>query len=144
MYYSDTDAATLYPRQLATQIVNRTDSRSEHLAHLRASTALHHTLFHPSIVSLLSTLATSSASYHVLELCPKGTLHDFLHSRNPPTLTEAELRGVLKSVVAAVSYLHKRNIVHRDIKPSNILLGDDFRVVSTLARRHARPRLRLL
>lgn len=100
------------------------------LAHLPRTTSLHQSLFHPSVVSLVSTFSTPSVGYHVLEYCSNGTLHTYLHSRHPPVLAEDELRGVLKSVVAALVYLQNQRIVHRDIKPSNILLTEDFRVVS--------------
>ncbi|EKM49559.1 uncharacterized protein PHACADRAFT_73566, partial [Phanerochaete carnosa HHB-10118-sp] len=92
------------------------------------SASLHRNLFHPSILSLLSSFTTASAQYQVLELCPNGTLYDFLHSRSPPVLSEAELRSILKSLIAALVYLKKSLVIHRNIQPSNILLGEDFRV----------------
>ena len=67
-----------------------------------------------------------------MEYCSSGTLHDLLQSRRPPVLQEAELRGVLKSLAGALTYLHKRFIIHGDIKPSNVLLGEDCRIVSNV------------
>lgn len=69
-----------------------------------------------------------------MEFCPNGTLHDLLQSRHPPVLSEPELRGVLKSLVSALTYLHKRLVIHRDIKPSNILLGENCGLVSGIFR----------
>lgn len=67
--------------------------------------------------------------FHVLELCSAGNLQDFLHTREPPTLTEDEVRGVIKSICDALTYLRKELVVHRDVKPSNILLSGDYGVV---------------
>ncbi|KAI0917288.1 hypothetical protein AcW2_007460 [Taiwanofungus camphoratus] len=103
------------------------DSTTE-IAHLASSTALHQALHHPSIVSLLSTFSTPSGHYHVLELCPQGTLSVFVQQRKPPVLSEGELRGVVKCMVEALIYLRKERVLHRDIKASNILLTDDFRI----------------
>ncbi|KAH9950661.1 kinase-like domain-containing protein [Amylocystis lapponica] len=97
-------------------------------AHLTSSASLHQALHHPSIVSLLSTFSTSTDHYQVLELCSRGTLSDFLHSRTPSTLSEDELRGIVKTMVDALMCLRKERIIHRDIKASNILLTDDFRI----------------
>lgn len=66
-----------------------------------------------------------------MELCPNGTLYDFLHLRQPSVLSEAELRGVLKSLVGALAYLHKQSIILRDLNLHAIVLGEDYRVVST-------------
>lgn len=91
--------------------------------------SLHQSLSHPCIVSLFSTFTTPSAQFHLLELCSGGTLAHCLQD-NP--LTEAHLRGVLKSLVEALIYLKKQGIVHRNIRPSNVLLTSDRRVVSCL------------
>lgn len=97
----------------------------------RAAIALHLSLHHPTIVSLLSIFGPPSAHYHVLEYCSRGTLHGFLRSRDPPLLTEPEMRSVLKSLAGSLVYLRKERVLHRDINPSNIYIHDDFRVVST-------------
>lgn len=107
-------------------------SYSSDAAHLPSSEAVHQTLHHPSIVSLLSCFSTPSARYHVLEFCPNGSLSSFLHSRPTRSLSEQELRAIARNLVEALIYLKKEYVIHRDIKPSNILLTDDFRLVSVL------------
>lgn len=81
-------------------------------------------------MSLLSTFSTPSAHYQVLELCAHGSLLTFLHSRSPQTLSENEVRGVLRTLVDALIYLKKELVVHNNIKPENVLLTHDFRIVS--------------
>ena len=99
-------------------------------AQFRSSTALHQSLFHPSILSLISAFSTPSAEYHVLEHCPHGSLHEFLQARDPPVLSEAELQGMLKSLIPGLSYLHKHLVCHRNLNPRNILFTEDYRPVS--------------
>jgi polo-like kinase 4 len=98
---------------------------------MNVSTSLHLALHHPSIVSLLSTFSTATAYYHVLEFCSHGSLADFLCTRHPPMLSESELCGLLKSLVNALLYLHKEQVLHGNIKAENILITDDYRIVRT-------------
>ena len=42
---------------------------------------------------------------------------------------EDELRGVVKSLVDALTYLRKERIIHRNLKPSSVLLDETFRPV---------------
>ena len=102
---------------------------------MASATALHLSLHHPNIVSLFSCFSTSTAHYHVLELCTGGTISGFLRTRDSSILSESEMRGVMKSLVDALLYLRKECVIHRDIKPANILLTHDYRIV-----RHLLPR----
>lgn len=94
--------------------------------------ALQHTLHHPSIISLFSEFSTPLDRYQVLELCPKGSLATFLHSRRPSVLSEDELRVVVKGVVNALTYLQTQQILHNSLSPDHILLTQDLSPVHSL------------
>lgn len=96
------------------------------------STSLYQALCHPNIVALYSIASSESSffDYHVLELCSEGSLLALLHSRNPPTLIEAELRNVTKGIAGALAYLKDERIIHGSISLSHILLGQGFKPVS--------------
>lgn len=96
------------------------------------SATLHQALHHPNIVALYSVLSISAAQYHALELCPGGNLHDFVSSRDPPILSEADIRRLLKGMANALLYLRREKIVHRNINPTNILLTGSTEPVSQM------------
>ena len=61
-----------------------------------------------------------SRIYLVTELCPGQELFDELVTRK--TFGEAEAANVVKQVLHAVAYCHKRDVAHRDLKPENIMI----------------------
>lgn len=115
-----------------------------------SSVAVHQTLCHPTILSLFSTFpAADSPSaeseeqpqtqsrtpvmrYIVLEHCgPYGTLSDHLPRLNPTLpLDDIRIRGVVKTLVDALTYLERENVVHRKLIPESVYVTEDFRVVS--------------
>lgn len=93
------------------------------------SGSLHSALYHPSIVSLISTFSAPSGYYQVLELHQEGTLANLLYARASHVLTEPELRGVARTLIDALIYLKKELVLHRDINPSNIMITQHGRIV---------------
>ena len=57
----------------------------------------------------------SKKMYMVLELLDGGELFDRIVAKG--SYSEKEASDVIKSVTAALQYLHEHNIVHRDLKP---------------------------
>ncbi|KAJ7505378.1 kinase-like domain-containing protein [Mycena galericulata] len=123
VYIANCKRGRLRNRQLALRKIS-TDHESE-TTPLSASSSIHHSLYHPCIVSLFSTISTPSAHVYLLELCSGGTLSRYLEDNS---VTEDHLRGVLKSLIEALIYLKKQSVVHRNIRPSNILLTADGRI----------------
>ncbi|EGN94254.1 hypothetical protein SERLA73DRAFT_77679 [Serpula lacrymans var. lacrymans S7.3] len=129
VYLATCKRGRLRNRQVALKKVSRNiGSNMSSTPDAPYSAPLHQSLHHPAIVSLFSTFSTSLAYYYILELCPRGTLCDYLRSRNPVGLEESELRMVLKTLVSALVYLRKELVVHRDLKAANILLTEDYQV----------------
>ncbi|KAA8495874.1 putative serine/threonine-protein kinase [Porphyridium purpureum] len=62
----------------------------------------------------------------VMELAPKGTLHDLLNSDQNRLLNDSWRQKVCYFVSLGMEYLHAspRNIFHGDLKPGNIIMTD--------------------
>ncbi|KAF9643375.1 hypothetical protein BDM02DRAFT_3191743 [Thelephora ganbajun] len=116
------------------------------------SVAVHQALCHPTILSLFSTFpavdsdsegdrqmrsqigvpTTVTTQWIVLEHCgPHGTLSNHLPRLNPAStlpLEESRIRGVVKTLAEALTYLEKENVVHRRLTPECVYVTEDFRV----------------
>ena len=81
---------------------------------------------HPNIVQLYDVKETSQYFYLVTEYCNGGDLlgclEDYQNKYNKP-FPEEIVQYLMKQIVSAVRYLHKKTILHRDIKLDNILIN---------------------
>lgn len=75
---------------------------------------------HENIVRLYASFATGSYMYFVLEYVDGGSLFNHMMQRHK--YSEKEAANILKQVLEALHYLHKKRIVHRDVKPDNLLI----------------------
>ncbi|GAC1689064.1 MAG: hypothetical protein PVS3B1_28390 [Ktedonobacteraceae bacterium] len=76
-------------------------------------------LKHDHILSMLEFGEEQGRLFIVTPYVKGGTLAQRLERG---ALSLAEVHELFSSLVQAVSYLHKRDVIHRDLKPSNILL----------------------
>ena len=81
---------------------------------------------HDNIVKLYEVKETSQFFYLVTEFCNGGDLSDCLETyekKNKKPFTEEIVQYLMKQIVSALRYLHKKRILHRDIKLDNILVN---------------------
>lgn len=81
---------------------------------------IHFELDHPNIVKLFKVFESQANMYLVLELGENGTLADLIERRG--SLSEVEACYYTSGVLAALKYIHDKNILHRDLKPANLIL----------------------
>lgn len=91
--------------------------------------SVHWQLNHPCVLELYTYFEDKEFVYLVTELCVNGELFQYLQNAPGRRLSEAQVRMVMRDVVAGLEYLHSHEIIHRDLKLSNMLLTKGFRVV---------------
>ncbi len=79
-------------------------------------------LDHPGIVPVYEVGQTNGQHFFSMALVAGTSLNERVKNDGP--LQPKEAARLLKSVVEAVEYAHRKGIIHRDIKPQNILLDE--------------------
>ena len=116
----------LMPRKFAIKsllpgMVQSRELRERFLAELNN----HSQMEHPNIVQVTDCFEENDQLYVVMEYVDGTDLEKKI--KNAGRLKELEALKILRDILEAVQYAHKKNIIHRDIKPSNILIGSDNR-----------------
>ncbi|RLN07345.1 hypothetical protein C2845_PM11G03320 [Panicum miliaceum] len=96
----------------------------------REVTSLNRCRGHPSIVEFRNTLVDKrdgdGDSFIVMEYAGRMNLRTYMVSRGIHGLPfcEAEVRGIMRQLLAAVEMSHRAGVLHRDVKPENVVVDD--------------------
>ncbi|XP_077498656.1 serine/threonine-protein kinase PLK1-like [Amblyomma americanum] len=101
-------------------VVIDTNSQTEYtcgkfLGKLEDEINIHRTLRHKHVVRFHSHFEDAKNVYIILELCTR-------QHKCRETLTEPEVRHLLRQLLLACEYLVQEQVIHRDLKPGNLLL----------------------
>ena len=80
-------------------------------------------LNHPNIVKTYTTEQIDEKYYLVLEYMPGGSLRQMLKKQGQLSI-ETAVR-ITRQICAALTEIHRRDLVHRDITPNNIMFSAD-------------------
>ncbi|KAK3401115.1 kinase-like domain-containing protein [Sordaria brevicollis] len=117
--YLATDVET--GQQLACKVHNLDRRPRSHqiLRRIKQEAILLSYLDHPNILSIKAAFESEHSVYIFTELATGGDLFSLLSREG--TLPEIEIRWIIRQVLNAVDYIHKKGVAHRDIKPENVL-----------------------
>ncbi|XP_077498643.1 serine/threonine-protein kinase PLK1-like [Amblyomma americanum] len=105
----------------AGKIVSKSHLKSEmNRQCLEEEINIHRTLCHKHVVRFHSHFEDAKNVYIILELCTRPSLEEVHKCRE--TLTEPEVRHLLRQLLLACEYLVQEQVIHRDLKPGNLLL----------------------
>ncbi len=78
---------------------------------------------HHHIIKVHRFFEAHGTAYIVMEYAEGETLSEFLNRNG--TLTETELKAILKPILDGLEVVHNADFLHRDIKPDNIIIRDE-------------------
>ena len=82
---------------------------------------------HPNIVDPIELIHENGRWYSIMPFIGGMTLDKYVLARGGK-LSHKEAMPIVKQIVDALKYIHRRGCVHRDIKPSNIIIQPDGHV----------------
>jgi serine/threonine-protein kinase len=85
-------------------------------------------LQHPHIVPILTTGEADTLSYYTMPYVEGESLRQRVVRDGPLAIGDAVV--ILRDVLSALSYAHRRGVIHRDIKPENVLLSEGGALVA--------------
>ena len=93
--------------------------KSDSVKQIQNEVELLKSISHPNVIQYVAFEYDkySGTAFMAMEYLPKGSLHDEIKRTGPLTLESARSYG--KQILAALIYIHSKNIIHRDIKCGN-------------------------
>ena len=85
-------------------------------------------LAHPHILPLYDSGVADGFAYYVMPFVEGRTLREYLAEKGRLPLDEA--LSIIKGVIDALAFAHRKGIIHRDIKPENVLLQGGHALVA--------------
>lgn len=77
---------------------------------------------HPNVLNIYELLHDDNYYFIVSEYMKHGELYNFIVERG--SISEKEVKQIVRQLFLAINYLHQNDLVHRDIKPENILISN--------------------
>ena len=117
-------------QKMAVKIIDKNNSNLDS-DYLNKEVRILNTLDNPRIMKIYDILDNNCYFFIFMELIEGGNLKDLIIKRyldkNVYLFRDSECSQIMKGILEALNYLHKKNIIHRDIKPENILFKNcDF------------------
>jgi len=110
-------------RQVALKVLDEgLRGHPEIVADLRREFYCAQALAHPNIVKVYEIYHDEDVAFYTMELLEGQLLSDQLQRPQPLPVERSYAWAIIRSVGAALTHAHLRNVVHGDLKPQNIMI----------------------
>lgn len=95
--------------------------QNKNTEHVTSEYSILSNIYHPFIIELRGINSTNPVTLNFLfEYIPGGNLSSLLRAQKRLSIEISKF--YLASIITALDYLHKKNIIYRDLRPHNILI----------------------
>ncbi len=84
-------------------------------------------LSHPALPRVTNYFSSGGNEYLVMDFVEGSSLESMLQAYG--SFNEATVIAWAHQLLAALAYIHSRNVIHRDLKPSNLILKPDGKIM---------------
>ena len=113
----------VHDMKFAIKIMNKAEMSLDLIECLKQEVEVLKKLDHPNIVKYFNTYEDKGSIKIVMEYIPGENLMQVISQKKINKYDEEGATEIIKSLLKAVIFLHRSNIIHRDIKPENILFS---------------------
>lgn len=110
-------------REVAVKVVDKLRFPHKQKAALKNELSILQSIRHQCVVSVERMFETPDRVFVVMEKL-QGDMLELILSSEKGRLSERLTKYLIFQILAALRYLHSKNIVHCDLKPENVLLTD--------------------
>ncbi|KAF2360498.1 Protein kinase C-like phorbol ester/diacylglycerol-binding domain [Trinorchestia longiramus] len=110
-------------REVAVKVVDKLRFPNKQKVALKNELAILQAIRHQCVVSVERMFETPDRVFVVMEKL-QGDMLELILSSEKGRLSERVTKYLIFQILAALRYLHSKNIVHCDLKPENVLLSD--------------------
>ena len=96
--------------------------------HIRDEINILGNLKHENIINMEKLILINDNYYIIMEYANGGTLSECFkeyYNKRKKSFSEEIVQYIMKQIVAALIYIHDKNIIHRDLKLENIMVNFD-------------------
>lgn len=102
--------------------VENSENGGPELRKIRNEMDILRTLDHPNIVKTYEYFKENNKFFIVTDYCEGGELYDKILEKK--CFDEINASNIVKQILSAINYCHKKSLVHCDLKPENIIFTD--------------------
>ena len=119
---------TYIGQKVAIKVYKKLKDKKYHIESFLKEVEILSNLRHPNILLYMGICVDKENCFMIAEYLENGSLFDHLHKDHTTNLPLDSISHIIKSILKALTYTHRKGILHCDLKSSNILIDHNWNI----------------